>query len=185
MQQFPQAQETKPHGPVDLRDQSSMFLVLEELGITHMQNEWLRANAPDEPDAAAAAEQHGEFFADLVSILAGEAGPERVEPTGWAGEAMAAHLREAIPAELSRGLAELHPEGASALADAPVRDVAAAALLSFERSLSRLTARQLSLKAAGGEMSPAEYIQLMAGWSSVMSGAAATLELADEVRPWA
>ena len=44
MEQFPAAKETQPHGPADLTDQSTVFLMLEELGIASMQRDWLEAN---------------------------------------------------------------------------------------------------------------------------------------------
>ena len=180
MQQFPATNETRPNGPVDLTDQSTMFLVLEELGITHMQDEWLRANAPGSPDLETAVEQHREFFEDLCGILNGEAGEDRVVANGWAGERLVAHLRSAVPDVLGKALGEQGRglEGASG------RDVLAAALRAFERSLSRLTAREATMKAAGGTMSAEEYIQLMAGWSALLCGLRATLELAPEVVPY-
>ena len=69
MQQFPPVNEVRPYGVVDLTDQSTMLLVLEELGIAHLQDEWLRTHTPEAPDAAQAAEQHKEFFEDLCAIL--------------------------------------------------------------------------------------------------------------------
>ena len=36
--------EFAPHAAIDLRDQNSMFLALEELGIACMQDAWIRSN---------------------------------------------------------------------------------------------------------------------------------------------
>ena len=49
MQQFPPVNEVRPYGVVDLTDQSTMLLVLEELGIAHLQDEWLRTHTPEAP----------------------------------------------------------------------------------------------------------------------------------------
>lgn len=182
MKQFPATNETRPNGPVDLTDQSTMFLILEELGITHMQDEWLHANAPGSPDLTVAEEQHREFFEDLCGILNGEAGEERVVANGWAGERLVAHLRAAVPDVLGKALEESGKDaGPEKAAD---REVLAAVLRAFERSLSRLTAREAAMKAAGKTMSAEEYIQLMAGWSALLCGLRTTLELAPEVVPY-
>ena len=79
MQQFPPVNEIRPYGVVDLTDQSTMLLVLEELGIAHLQDEWLRTHTPEAPDAAQAAEQHEEFFEDPIgwSPTAGQAQSSR------------------------------------------------------------------------------------------------------------
>lgn len=182
MQQFPPTEDVKPHGPIDLTDQSSMFLVLEELGITHMQREWLAANAPESPDLKAAEEQHAEFFTDLCGILEGRAGEERVVANGWAGAKAAAHLRAACPDVIERALAL--EAAAKPAAEASDAEVFRAVLTAFERSLSRLTARQLAMKADGRDMSPSEYIQLMIGWSGVLSGASPALVLEDKDLPF-
>ena len=65
MEQFPAAKETQPHGPADLTDQSTVFLMLEELGIASMQRDWLEANAPESDDCKDAAEQAEEFFENV------------------------------------------------------------------------------------------------------------------------
>lgn len=171
MQQFPPVNEIRPYGVVDLTDQSTMLLVLEELGIAHLQDEWHRA-----------AEQHEEFFEDLCAILEGQAGPDRVEPNGWAGAKLASHLRAAMPEVLARALIE---GGGSS--DPSVRsdhDVVAAALRAFEASLSRLSAHQEKIKTEGAQADPAEYIQLMIGWSGVFSGKAEALKLSDLYMPY-
>ena len=49
--------EFAPHAAIDLRDQNSMFLALEELGIACMQDAWIRSNDPGHKDAAAVHEQ--------------------------------------------------------------------------------------------------------------------------------
>ena len=178
MQQFPPVNEIRPYGVVDLTDQSTMLLVLEELGIAHLQDEWLRTHTPEAPDAAQAAEQHEEFCA----ILEGQAGPDRVEPNGWAGAKLASHLRAAMPEVLARALIE---GGGSS--DPSVRsdhDVVAAALRAFEASLSRLSAHQEKIKTDGAQADPAEYIQLMIGWSGVFSGKADALKLSDLYMPY-
>lgn len=182
MQQFPPTEDVKPHGPIDLTDQSSMFLVLEELGITYMQREWLAANAPESPDLKAAEEQHEEFFDDLCGILEGKAGEDRVVPNGWAGAKAVAHLRAACPDVVERALERLG--SSQKAADAADADVFRAVLTAFELSLSRLTARQLAMKSEGCDMSPSEYIQLMIGWSGVLSGAADALKLEDKDLPF-
>ena len=182
MQQFPPVNEIRPYGVVDLTDQSTMLLVLEELGIAHLQDEWLRTHTPEAPDAAQAAEQHEEFFEDLCAILEGQAGPDRVEPNGWAGAKLASHLRAAMPEVLARALIE---GGGSS--DPSVRsdhDVVAAPLRAFEASLSRLSAHQEKIKTEGAQADPAEYIQLMIGWSGVFSGKAEALKLSDLYMPY-
>lgn len=183
MKQFPETNETRPNGPVDLTDQSTMFLILEELGITHMQVEWLRVHAPDHADLATAEEQHKEFLEDFCGILNGEAGEDRVDANGWAGERLADHLRKCIPEVIGKALEDLQIEGtAETVSDKPLF---AAVLHAYERSLSRLTAREAEIAAAGGKkMSPEEYIQLMAGWSALLCGEAETLKLAPEVVPY-
>lgn len=182
MQQFPPVNEVRPYGVVDLTDQSTMLLVLEELGIAHMQDEWLRTHTPDAPDASAAAEQHKEFFEDLCGILLGKAGPDRVESNGWAGQKLAAHLRAAMPDVLARVLVE--NESAKTPEEACDRDVVAAALKAFEASLSKLSEHQEALRKSGEKADPAEYIQLMIGWSGVFSGKAEKLNLSDLYMPY-
>lgn len=182
MQQFPPVNEVRPYGVVDLTDQSTMLLVLEELGIAHLQDEWLRTHTPEAPDAAQAAEQHKEFFEDLCAILEGKAGPDRVEPNGWAGVRFAEHLRAAMPEVLARALAEAGKE--SDPSRASDHDVVAAALQAFEASLSRLSLHQEKIKTEGAQADPAEYIQLMIGWSGVFSGKAESLKLSDLYMPY-
>ena len=97
--------EFKPHDAVDLTNQDTVFLVLEELGIAHMQHVWLKTNAPDHEDAKAVEAQAEEFFEDLCAILAGRADPSRVVANGWAGAALAAHLRRALKTEIEAKLA--------------------------------------------------------------------------------
>ena len=72
MEQFPAAKETQPHGPADLTDQSTVFLMLEELGIASMQRDWLEANAPESDDCKDAAEQAEEFFDDIANLFLGQ-----------------------------------------------------------------------------------------------------------------
>ena len=61
--------EFAPHAAIDLRDQNSMFLALEELGIACMQDAWIRSNDPGHKDAAAVHEQAEEFLADILMLL--------------------------------------------------------------------------------------------------------------------
>ena len=96
MEQFPAAKETQPHGPADLTDQSTVFLMLEELGIASMQRDWLEANAPESDDCKDAAEQAEEFFDDIANLFLGQGGDDRVAPNGWAGSALTKNLREAV-----------------------------------------------------------------------------------------
>ncbi len=155
--------EFKPHEAVDLTDQSTMFLVLEELGIAHMQDVWIKANDPANADAAQVAEQAQEFFADLCGILSGHAGPERVVPNGWAGAKLAAHLRQSAPQEAGAALSD--------------EETVAQALRAYLASLDKLTAREASEKAAGRELSPKDYIDLMAAWSGLFCGLKSELKL--------
>lgn len=155
--------EFKPHDAVDLTDQSTMFLVLEELGIAHMQDAWLQANDPANADAAQVAEQAREFFADLCGILCGRAGPERVVANGWAGAKLAAHLRASAPAVTG--------------AEASDEEAVANALRAYLASLDKLTAREAAEKAAGRELSPKDYIDLMAAWSGLFCGLKSELQL--------
>ena len=47
--------EFAPHAAIDLRDQNSMFLALEELGIACMQDAWIRSGQWDAVRKSAAA----------------------------------------------------------------------------------------------------------------------------------
>ena len=96
MEHFPAAKETQPHGPADLTNQSTVFLMLEELGIASMQRDWLEANAPESDDCKDAAEQAEEFFDDIANLFLGQGGDDRVAPNGWAGSALTKNLREAV-----------------------------------------------------------------------------------------
>ncbi|MDO5531736.1 hypothetical protein [Sutterella sp.] len=169
MQQFPNAPEVAPSGPVDLTDQSTVFLVLEELGIAHMQNDWLAANAPGSDDAAAAAEQEKEFFEDLCDMLLGKSAPERVVQNDWAGERLVAHLCKGIPQVLQRDA--IDPETADP------RQIVVCVLREYEKTLTQLTTALEKRKAAGEEPSAAEYINFMVAWSGFLSGKAPTLSL--------
>ena len=46
-----------PHVAIDLRDQNSVFLALEELGIAQIQDAWIQKNQPDHEDAKLVHEQ--------------------------------------------------------------------------------------------------------------------------------
>lgn len=176
MEHFPSAPETQPHGPADLKDQSTVFLMLEELGIASMQRDWLRANAPDSDDCAAAVEQADEFLEDTVAFFSGRADAARVLQNGWAGAAVSAHLRRVLSGVLAAAL----KDGAEAADD---ETVVRTALAGYLESLRRLTARQEEMAAAGEKMSPAEYIQLMAAWSGAFSGAANEFALDPRLHP--
>ena len=84
--------EFRPHDPIDVTDQNTIFLVLEELGIAHMQHAWLSAHSPEHEDAEQVANQAKEFFLDSCAILGGHVGPDRVKPNDWAGAALANFL---------------------------------------------------------------------------------------------
>ena len=85
--------EFAPHAAIDLRDQNSMFLALEELGIACMQDAWIRSNDPGHKDAAAVHEQAEEFLADILMLLSTGGDESRIVQNGWAGAELAKHLR--------------------------------------------------------------------------------------------
>lgn len=161
--------EFAPHAAVSLRDQSSMLLALEELGIAHMQDAWIRANEPAHPDAAAVHEQAEEFRADIMTILSGKAGEDRVVAEGWAGAALASHLRKALASEISRKGAD-----AAQLSD---EAVIGAALDCYLADLALLTERDTREQMMGRKVPAKEYMDFMVGWSGVMCGKADTLNL--------
>ena len=76
--------EFAPHAAIDLRDQNSMFLALEELGIACMQDAWIRSNDPGHKDAAAVHEQAEEFLADILMLLSTGGDESRIVQNGWA-----------------------------------------------------------------------------------------------------
>ena len=88
--------EFAPHAAIDLRDQNSMFLALEELGIACMQDAWIRSNQPDHKDAAAVREQAEEFMNDLQMLLSTGGDASRIIQNGWAGSELAGHLRASL-----------------------------------------------------------------------------------------
>ena len=173
MEHFPAAQETEPHGPVDLTDQSTVFLMLEELGIASMQRDWLEANAPESPDCRDAAEQAEEFFDDIAELFLGRGTPDRVLQNGWAGKSLAANAREALSAYF----------GAEHFEGMDDETLVRRALAAYLESLKRLSKKQEEMAQAGAKMSPAEYIALMIAWSAMFSGERKTLELPEGYRP--
>ena len=158
MEQFPAAKETQPHGPADLTDQSTVFLMLEELGIASMQRDWLEANAPESDDA---------------NLFLGQGGDDRVAPNGWAGSALTKNLREAVCAYAGHDVFE----------NVDDETVVRRTLDAYLTSLKLLTQQQEELARSGTKMSPAEYITLMIAWSGVFSGSRKSLELSAPYRP--
>ena len=167
--------EFAPHVAIDLCDQNSMFLALEELGIAHMQNVWIRENDPQHKDAAAVSEQAQEFFADMLGILTTGADASRVVQNGWAGAELAAHLRTALASELRRALDKAgRSEAVETLNDA---ETIRLALEGYLRDVELLTARDTMEKMRGRKVPPKEYIDFMIAWSGVFSGQKTTLDL--------
>lgn len=145
---------------IDLENQDNVFLVLEELGIAHMQSMWIRRHAPEHEDAQAVHEQAAEFLEDLIGIFLGQAGADRVKPNTWAGARLASHLAMAL------GLNAANDEAA-------IRE----ALDRYLDDLNLLTAYEASEKAAGRTLPAKDYIDFMAGWSALFSGKANRLLL--------
>lgn len=167
--------EFAPHDAIDLRDQNNVFLALEELGIAHMQHVWVRENDPRHKDAAVVAEQAEEFLADMTGLLLKGDDPARVVQNGWAGAAVAAHLRKAIASELRRKLEKTGREDAvETLSD---EDTVRFSLLCYLDDVECLTARDTMEKMMGRKVPPQEYIDFMIGWSGVFCGRKDTLEL--------
>lgn len=153
----------RPHEAIDLTEQNAVFLLLEELGVAHMQHAWVAEHEPTNEDLAALAAQAREFFADSCAILMGQAAQDRVKPNDWAGARLADHLRSALSAEVTH-FAETPAEEASDDA------VVAASLAAYLTSLDKLSALQASEAAAGREFGPKHYIDMMAVWSGIFSG---------------
>ena len=167
--------EFAPHDAIDLRDQNNVFLALEELGIAHMQHVWVRENDPQHKDAAVVAEQAEEFLADMTGLLLKGDDPARLVQNGWAGAAVATHLRKAIASELRRKLEKTGREDAvETLSD---EDTVRLSLLCYLDDVERLTARDTMEKMMGRKVPPQEYIDFMIGWSGVFCGRKDTLEL--------
>lgn len=167
--------EFAPHEAIDLHDQNSMFLALEELGIAYMQDTWIRANEPTHKDAKAVHEQAEEFLADMKMILTTGADESRIVQNGWAGATLASHLRQAIAMELK---AELETLGRTdALETLSDEDTVALALNCYLKDLELMTARDTHEKMMGRKIEPKEYIDFMIGWSGVFSGKKTTLDL--------
>lgn len=168
--------EFKPHDPIDVTDQNTIFLVLEELGIAHMQHVWLSTHSPDHEDAEQVAGQAREFFIDLCAILGGHVGADRVKPNDWAGAALARHLRGAVPALIEK------------FAEKPVdeandEETIASVLAAYLKSLDKLSEKQAQEAAAGREFGPKHYIDLMAAWSGLFCGLKDKLSLDDAFLP--
>lgn len=142
-----------------------MFLVLEELGIAHMQDVWIRENAPEHEDAGAIRAQAEEFLADLKTLLSGKGDVSRIVANGWAGEALEAHLRSALGSIVANG------------------DVIGEALACYLRGLEKLTEADVKARAAGEKLDPRLYIAFMAGWSGVFCGAKTALDIPEAFRP--
>lgn len=167
--------EFAPHVAIDLRDQNSMFLALEELGIAHMQDAWIRANDPTHKDAAAVHEQAEEFLTDILMLLTTGGDETRIVQNGWAGAALAAHLREALKLELRAALDAVgRTDDVATLADDETVRLAIGAYL---KDLELMTARDNHEKMMGRKIAPKEYIDFMIGWSGVFCGVKTTLEL--------
>ena len=154
--------EFAPHAAIDLRDQNSMFLALEELGIACMQDAWIRSNDPGHKDAAAVHEQAEEFLADILMLLSTGGDESRIVQNGWAGAELAKHLRASLRQELA---AETAAQGLEGGTDAMSDEVVIRLALSCY------------LKMLGRKIEPKEYIDFMIGWSGVFSGAKPSLEL--------
>lgn len=155
----------KPLDAIDLKDQSTAFLALEELGIAYIQNTWIQANQPDHKDAQALKEQAGEFLADIIDLFSGHVPDGRLAGNQWAGAAMAAHLKSALTGRLD-------PAGDD-------RETIARAMDLYLADLDVLCREDQRLARAGEKMTPHEYIQLMTAWSGVFSGQAAALTYTD------
>lgn len=154
-------QETQPaHEILDLQNQSSVFIALEELGIAHMQHVWLSKHHPTHEDGPAIAQQAQEFFEDFVAILLGKTDATRVKPNSWAGDPVADHLAVALGLEVADN-------------ESVVRE----ALTHYLNDLTLLTERDAELQAKGEKLPPKEYIDFMAGWSALFSGAQQQLVL--------
>ena len=167
--------EFVPHAAIDLRDQNSMFLALEELGIAHMQDAWIRNNEPDHKDAAAVHEQAEEFLNDIAMLLSTGGDESRIVQNGWAGVELAKHLRASIKQELA---AEAAAQGIEAGADEQSDEaVIRLALSCYLKDLEILTARDAHEKMMGRKVEPKEYIDFMIGWSGIFSGVKPSLEL--------
>lgn len=167
--------EFAPHAAIDLRDQNSMFLALEELGIACMQDAWIRSNDPGHKDAAAVHEQAEEFLVDILMLLSTGGDESRIVQNGWAGAELAKHLRASLRQELAAETAAQGLEGGTdAMSDEAVIRLA---LSCYLKDLELLTARDAHEKMLGRKIEPKEYIDFMIGWSGVFSGAKPSLEL--------
>lgn len=168
-----------PHDPIDLRNQNTMFLVLEEFGIACMQDDWIRRNDPQNKDAEAVHRQAEEFFKDLHSLLL-SGDPERVIGNGWTGAAVAAHLKKALAPELEQALrSEGSPQSAAALSDS---EAIRRALSLYKADLGRFAALDAHEKAAGRKIPPKVYIDFMVAWSGVFSGRSDALALPEQLK---
>ncbi len=167
--------EFRPHDPIDLQDQNTIFLALEELGVAHMQHHWVSVHCPENGDLPLLKEQAAEFFEDLAGIFMGRAGEDRVKKTGWAGEKLAAHLLGALPAGM------LARYGAAQ--GAGTEDVVRAALRAYGASLDKISDKLDREREAGAKLNPKVYIDLMAMWSGVFSGLKGAFSLPEDLMP--
>lgn len=167
--------EFAPHEAIDLHDQNCMFLALEELGIAYMQDAWIRANDPTHKDAKAVHDQAEEFLSDMKMILTTGADASRIVQNGWAGAALATHLRQAIALNLKAELETLgRTDEVEALSD---EETVTLALSCYLKDLELMTARDSHEKMMGRKIEPKEYIDFMIGWSGVFCGKKTTLDL--------
>ena len=167
-----------PHVAIDLRDQNSMFLALEELGIAQMQDAWIQKNQPDHEDAQVVHEQAVEFMDDMVHLLAGHADESRVVASDWAGEKLATHVKTSLGDEIKRvhrgiDLDALDMEG-----------LIRAGLECYVSDLKLLTERDQLEKMMGREVPAQEYIDFMVGWSAIFAGTKTELELPQKFFIW-
>ena len=157
-----------PHAAVDLTDQNSMLLALEELGIAHMQNIWVQEHDPNHKDADALAAQAEEFSSDMLELLSVGNDPTRVVQNGWAGAALARHLRTALAVELADFLTK-HGK-TTPLEEISDNEVIEYALERYLEDVELLTKRDTEEKNKGRKVPAQEYMGFMIAWSGVFSG---------------
>lgn len=167
-----------PHVAIDLRDQNSMFLALEELGIAQMQDAWIQKNQPEHEDAPAVHEQAVEFMDDMVHILGGHADESRIVANGWAGEKLSAHVKLSLAGEIKR----LHRDIDIDALD--MEGVIRAGLECYVNDLKLLTERDQLEKMMGREVPAQEYIDFMIGWSAIFAGTSTDLQLPQNFLLW-
>lgn len=154
-------EEFAPALCVDFKNQDHVFLILEELGVAHMQFVWVRDHDPDHADAAEVQAQAREFFDDIVSLLSGEGDASRYVDNGWVGRALAAHLASGL---------DLDTESSP-------REVVGRAVSMYLTDLETLMQHEAHEKMLGRQLAPKEYVDLMIAWSGLFCGKKETLEL--------